>query len=186
MTDFHIPGLDTVFNEIKQIPGGSLFVKIVCVVIGLAMLGWSTKVVARTLVEPSHDLIVSLISGWRGVPQIHTAHILDLIAWPIALGITSGLATAALYYLRALQRKVNDIRFVMAEHGGLFKDILALVKMTTADFFTLTKLGAENLHDSSKLLLAAIQPLNDAIVTLQDQINMLKSKLDAIEGNQKN
>ena len=43
MSDFHIPGLDTVFDEIKQIPGGSLFVKIICVVIGLALFGLVNK-----------------------------------------------------------------------------------------------------------------------------------------------
>jgi hypothetical protein len=179
MSNFHIPGLDTVFNEIKQIRGGSLFVTIICVVIGFAIFGWSTKIVIQTLVEPSHDLIVSLISGWNGVPQIQTPHILDLIAWPIALGITSGLATAALYYLRALQRKVNDTIAVI-------KDILALIKSTNTDVFTLTKLGAENLHEASKDLLAIMRQQNDMIAGLQDQINMLKSRLDAIGSDQKN
>src|SRR5579863_3540355 len=150
MTGVHIPGLDPVFNEIKKIPGGSLFVKIVCVVIGLALFGFSTKIVVQTLVEPVHDLIVSLMSGRRGVPQIHTTHVLDLFAWPVALAITAGLAVAALYYLSALQRKVNNVRLAMGEHRDLFRDILALIKLTNADLLELSKMS-QILHEFSKM-----------------------------------
>jgi|HubBroStandDraft_6_1064221.scaffolds.fasta_scaffold742582_1 hypothetical protein len=191
MSDFHVPGLDPVFNEIRKLPGGNLFVRIVCVVIGLALLGFSTKIVTQTLVEPGHDLMVALLSRWRGIPQIHTTHVLDLLARPVAVGITAGLAVAALYYLSALQRRVNNIRWAIGEHGGIFKDILALIKLTNADLQTLSKMssehlhelakmGAEHLHESTKDLLVIIQHLRDAMAAQQEQIRLLKEQGDLL------
>lgn len=211
MSGFHIPGLDPVFNEIKKIPDGSLFVKIICVVIGLALLGICTTITVHTLVKPIYGLVASLMSRWHGVPQIHTPPpILDLIAWLIALGIVAGLATAAFYYLNALQRRVNNIREVVGEHGGLFKDILALIQQNNADFQKVTadllalskmgsehlrelsQMGAEHLRDSTKDVLGLIQHLQNAMAAQQEQIRLLKEGINllnnelAIVGERKN